>query len=125
MGIFKSLIKGSRSTQKKPTTTYKRNDEQDSLMVNNNLKGIELEKQGKIEEAIKLYEYNVQHRFDGNHPYDRLAIIYHKQEKYEDEIRVLKQAIDVFEHDLNPSRSDKSPKLARFKEKLQKVENKA
>ena len=63
-----------------------------------NLAGIELEKAGKIEEAILLYEKNVKERFDGNHPYDRLAIIYRRTMMIEDEIRTLEKAINVFEN---------------------------
>jgi len=61
-------------------------------MVNRNLKGIELEKKGNIEDAIKLYEKNVTDEFDGTHPYKRLAIIYRKKGQIEDEIRILKKA---------------------------------
>ena len=39
---------------------------------------MELEKEGKIDSAILLYEENVKESFEGNHPYDRLAVIYHK-----------------------------------------------
>jgi hypothetical protein len=45
-------------------------------IVDRNLKGIELEKHGKEEEAKLLYEANVADCFDGSHPYDRLRIIY-------------------------------------------------
>lgn len=86
-----------------------------------NLKALELEKQGDVDTAITLYEKNVSHRFDGNCPYDRLAIIYRKEKDYDNEIRVLETAIDVFTHDVPASRSDRSIKLTRFKERLTKV----
>lgn len=86
-----------------------------------NLKALELEKQGDVDTAITLYEKNVSHRFDGNCPYDRLAIIYRKKKDYDNEIRVLETAIDVFTHDVPASRSDRSIKLTRFKERLTKV----
>ena len=90
-------------------------------MVKNNLNGIELEKSGKIDDAIKLYEYNVEHRFDGSHPYNRLAIIYRKQKEYEKEIIVLKQAIDVFTNDVPHSRLDRNKKIEEFNKRLKKV----
>jgi len=67
------------------------------IMVDRNNKGIELEKKGDIENAIKLYEQNVDDKFFGTHPYDRLAIIYRKRKKFDDEIRILKRKISIFE----------------------------
>lgn len=92
-----------------------------SDMVDNNLRGIAFEKCGDISSAIKLYEYNIQHRFEGNHPYDRLAIIYRKQKQYDKEIFILESAIDVFTHDVPYSRPDRFKKLSNFKESLKKV----
>ena len=67
------------------------------IMVDRNNKGIELEKKGDIENAIKLYEQNVADEFFGTHPYDRLAIIYRKRKQFNDEIRILKRKISIFE----------------------------
>lgn len=89
-----------------------------------NLKGIEYEKSGNIEKAIEMYELNVKDNFDGNHPYDRLAILYHKQKKYDDEKRVLEHAIYVFENIVHYSRADRIPKLEKFKARLEKLNNK-
>ncbi|WP_416151140.1 hypothetical protein ACM26V_09295 [Salipaludibacillus sp. HK11] len=47
--------------------------------VDRNLKGKELEKEGKIDEAMSLYWENVNENFEGSHPYNRLAVIYRKQ----------------------------------------------
>ncbi|MGY5218249.1 hypothetical protein [Clostridium butyricum] len=44
--------------------------------VNRNLKDIEYEKCGEISKAIDLYEKNIAENFEGNHPYDRLVVIY-------------------------------------------------
>jgi len=66
-------------------------------MVDRNNKGIELEKKGDIENSIKLYEQNVADEFFGTHPYDRLAIIYRKRKQFDDEIRILKRKILIFE----------------------------
>lgn len=61
--------------------------------VNNNLVGMNLEKDGNVDAAVSLYEYNVTHRFEGSHPYKRLCIIYRKRKMYDDEIRVADKAI--------------------------------
>lgn len=47
--------------------------------VDRNQAGIQLEKNGSVNEAIKLYEANLEENFEGNHPYDRLAIIYRRK----------------------------------------------
>ena len=91
-------------------------------LIQNNLDGIAYEKAGNIDEAIKLYEYNVAHRFAGQHPYNRLAIIYRKQKKYDEEIRVLKTAIDVFTNDVSDERRDKLLNLEKFKARIEKAE---
>lgn len=61
--------------------------------VDNNLKGMQFEKDGEIDKAIELYEANVAAGFDGSHPYTRLAVIYRKRKDYDNEIRVLSKAI--------------------------------
>jgi len=90
--------------------------------VERNLQGKEFEKAGEIEKAIELYEKNVEEKFEGNHPYDRLAIIYRKRREYQEEIRVLNQAISVFEKEkIKSKRQDIDSKLIKFKERLAKV----
>lgn len=89
--------------------------------VERNLRGIQLEKEDKIEEAIELYEENIKENFDGNHPYDRLAVIYRKQRRIEDEIRVLEKAIWVFENVAYKERVDRLPKLEKFEKRLEEA----
>ena len=86
--------------------------------VSNNLSGADAEKAGNIEEAIRLYEQNVADRFDGSHPYKRLAIIYRQQKRYDDEVRVLNVAVDVFS---KLKRTDSDTKLQYFKDRLEKA----
>lgn len=91
-------------------------------MVDNNLKGKKLEKKGKVDEAINLYEINIKHDFEGNHPYDRLAIIYRRKKDYDNEIRVLNHAIKVFKNlSKSTKRGDVKPKLEKFKARLEKA----
>ncbi len=89
-----------------------------------NLRGRELERQGNITDAIKLYEINIANEFEGNFPYDRLRVIYSKQGRYGDVIRILKKAIDVFDTKVYPSRPDRLPKLGKFRRELEKAESK-
>jgi len=92
--------------------------------VNRNLKGIELEKEGKIDKAMKLYEKNIEEEFDGSHPYTRLAIIYSKKGLLDDEIRVLKKAVWVFDNVVYKERGDRSQMLDKFKKRLEKANKK-
>ncbi len=68
----------------------------EGIIVDRNLRGKELEKQGDIEGAIKLYEQNVADQVDTPHPYDRLAAICHRQKRQEAEIAILEKAIGLF-----------------------------
>lgn len=97
--------------------------EKQSIQVERNLNGQEKEKQGEIEFAIREYEKNINEGFEGNHPYDRLAIIYRKNKDYDNEIRVLNKGIEVFNELTKSSpRQDVKPKLEKFIKRLQKAE---
>ena len=89
--------------------------------VSRNLTGIKLEKEGKVDEAIALYEANVAEKFDGSHPYNRLAIIYRKRKQLTDEIRVLESAIWVFENVVYKKYANRIPKLQKFRARLKKA----
>jgi hypothetical protein len=89
--------------------------------VERNLKGIELEAQGLIDNAIECYEANVRDGFDGNHPYDRLGIIHRRRGEVNKELAVLQRAMSVFEGLQGSARSDVGPKLAAFRQRYQKV----
>jgi len=91
------------------------------IWYSRNMKGIELEKQGKIDEAIELYEQNIAENCDGSHPYMRLAILYRKKKSYDNEIRVLKKAIYVFENYAPKERGDSCPKLDKFRNRLERA----
>jgi len=87
-----------------------------------NALGQELEKEGFIENAIELYELNIKNGFDGNFPYDRLAVIYRKRKQHADEVRVLERAVKVFDKLTKTSpRQDVNPKLVKFKDRLSKA----
>lgn len=74
-----------------------------------NNKGIELEKQGKIVEAIAIYEENIKGDcYPAMHSFDRLLVLYRKSKDYENEKRVAEKALYLF--------SDN-----KYKERLQKI----
>ncbi|WP_195513369.1 3'-5' exonuclease [Turicibacter sanguinis] len=49
--------------------------------------------------AIKLYEQCINRKCDSNEPYDRLILLYRKKHQKENEISVLKLAINTFKSD--------------------------
>ncbi|WP_202081592.1 tetratricopeptide repeat protein [Caldalkalibacillus salinus] len=114
-------IKSNNESKKQNTPKKESNFD---TQVDRNLKGKELESQGKIDEAKELYLQNVNEGFEGNHPYDRLAIMFRKEKAYDKEIEVLEKAINVFEKKVNKQRADRQPKLDRFKKRLEDVKEK-
>lgn len=60
----------------------------ENTVVDRNMKGIKLEKNGHEDQAIALYEANISDRFDGSHPYNRLRILYKNCGDYANAIRV-------------------------------------
>lgn len=65
------------------------------VMVDRNNKGKELEKKGQIAKAIALYEANMGDYFIGTYPYDRLRILYTKDDRLADAIRVCDHFLQV------------------------------
>lgn len=63
-----------------------------------NNKGIAYEKSGNISQAIKTYEECIALGYDAPHAYDRLMILYRKAKDYNNEIRVIKRALETFEY---------------------------
>jgi len=121
---YEELLKDPNSSLKLIEKHGNQISKLENNLLNRNLKGRELEKEFKIDEAIELYEKNIKEEFDGNYPYERLSIIYSKKGLLEDEIRVLEKAVWVFENIVYKDRSDRLPKLDRFKKRLEKANKK-
>ena len=89
--------------------------------VGRNLLGMELEANGQIDSAVECYQANVREGFEGNYPYDRLAVIFRRRKDSTSEAAVLTRAIEVFASLQSRSRSDMAPKLEKFKRRLRHV----
>jgi len=87
-----------------------------------NLTGNELEKAGRVDEAIPLYEQNVKENFIGGHPYKRLAVIYRSRKQYDDEIRILLKATRKFSGDIEFSKRLEKTKALKAKAETEKNE---
>ena len=61
-----------------------------------NNRGITAEKEGRVDEAISIYEQSINTGYPARHAFMRLAIIYHKRKEYDNERRVLEEMQKVF-----------------------------
>lgn len=62
--------------------------------------GAAAEADGNTERAVELYENSIKKGIADPFPFDRLLIIYRKQKKYKDELRVIQRGIEVFNEQL-------------------------
>jgi hypothetical protein len=69
------------------------------IFLTKNMKGLEYENIGKYIEAMQLYEENIKNGFAGMLPYERLRIIYARNNRDKDVIRVCKSYIQNGYHD--------------------------
>jgi len=130
-GISSYLCKGKNQMRKyfrrvekiiKTVNRYDSNKNYESekfnttVQLNRNLKGIDLEKRGKHDAAMRQYELNVKENAFGTHPYDRLAVYYRKMNDYDNEIRVLKVAIQVYSKNMKQEQPRK-----RYEDRLKRA----
>ncbi len=88
--IYKSFLRTSHDHMEyeEMLAHYDIQNSIEDILVDRNVNGKQLEKDGRTEDAVELYEANVADCFDGSHPYDRLRIIYSKHGRYSEAIRV-------------------------------------
>lgn len=82
---------------------------------------INLEKMGRVEEAVEKYIEVIKLGFNGSYPFDRLNIYYRKQKDYDNEIANCEEAIKLFEDLKVLGRCDASEKLLKYKERLERA----
>lgn len=69
----------------------------DCCALNN--RGIAFEKNGKTDLAVIEYEKNIAAGYPAHHAFKRLMIIYRKAKDYDNELRVIQRALEVFPYD--------------------------
>ncbi len=89
-------------------------------LTERNNQGIDLEKKGKIEEAIFAYEVSINDAFFGTHPYNRLRIIYSKRQWYKDAIRVCKIYLALPDREHGQDKPHFRHHLEKLQKKLEK-----
>ena len=70
-------------------------DELEEKIFELNQRGMQAEAAGDVEKAVRCYEEIVGNGFRLPHSYMRLAIIYKKQKRWEDVVRVCDAALDA------------------------------
>jgi len=106
---YKELIENNKRLRELHRIQYERNKN-----------GMEAEKNGDLETAIRYFEENVADNFEGNCPYDRLIQIYTDLKKFDDAIRIATKAVAIYEGK-QKSPGEEEPKLTRFKKTLAKL----
>jgi tetratricopeptide (TPR) repeat protein len=86
------------------------------IMVLKSNEAHDLEKQGDTGDAISIYEFLVKHKYPHPGPYERLRVLYSKQKRYKDAIRVCKAFIKVHK---KVGYSDQAQKFAEWISKLE------
>ena len=85
-----------------------------------NVRALEYEAQGCLEDAIALYEQNVAEGFTADLPYGRLVAIYTKRGQPDEAVRVLERAVAVFEA-LPRRHPVRTPRLKVFRARLKEA----
>jgi tetratricopeptide (TPR) repeat protein len=62
--------------------------------------GASAEAEGNTERAVEMYESSIKKGIADPFPFDRLLVIYRKQKKFKDELRVILRGIEVFNKQL-------------------------
>jgi len=86
-----------------------------------NLSGLELEREGRLEEALALYRQNMDEAFEGDWPYGRLVATYEKRGELEAAAAVLERAIEVFGASKRRTPADRRATVNAFKGRLRLV----
>jgi tetratricopeptide (TPR) repeat protein len=76
--------------------------------INNLQLAEEEEQKGNIDKAIQYYEDAIKDERADELPYNRLMILYRKEKKYKDELRIISKGIKVFTAFYKKSTSDRS-----------------
>jgi hypothetical protein len=87
-----------------------------------NLEAFAAEQEGRIDDAVALYERNVAEGFPGDLPYGRLVAIYERRATFLEAERVLRRAIEVFQSSTRRTPADRRATLAVFRRRLNALE---
>jgi tetratricopeptide (TPR) repeat protein len=87
-----------------------------------NLEAYAAEQDGRLDDAIALYERNVAEGFAGDLPYGRLVAIYERAADLDAAERVLRRAVEVFAATTRRTPQDRRATLRVFQRRLKLLE---
>ena len=87
-----------------------------------NLDALALEGDGRIDEAVELYEQNIADGFEGDWPYGRLVAHYERTGRLKEAERILMRGIQVFAESKRRTPADRRSVLRAFKGRLKLVQ---
>jgi hypothetical protein len=87
-----------------------------------NLEAYAAEQDGRVEDAVALYERNAAEGFAGDLPYGRLVAIYERAADFDAAERVLRRAVEVFTATTRRTPQDRRATLRVFQRRLKLLE---
>lgn len=118
---------GDEYSEEEPFAVQNVEWELNKVMADRNVQGRNLEKTKETDKAIELYEANVIDWFKYPFPYERLCLIYSRQQRYSDAIRVCKtyiKILDAFINNNDPKQDDLKDIRESIINRFQKLEKK-
>jgi hypothetical protein len=89
-----------------------------------NLDGLTAEHDGRLDDAIALYERNIAEGFPADLPYGRLVAIYERRGAFDEAERVLLRAIEVLATSARRTPQDRRATVSVFKNRLKLLRKK-
>jgi hypothetical protein len=87
-----------------------------------NLEAMAAEHEGRVEDAIALYERNIAEAFPADLPYGRLVALYERRGALDDAERVLRRAIEVIGASARRTPAARRATVAVFRRRLRELE---
>jgi tetratricopeptide (TPR) repeat protein len=85
---------------------------------------MELERAGRVDEAVALYEQNIAEGFEGDWPYGRLVAHYERLGRIDEARRVLERGVEVFKASKRRTAEDRRGVLRAFNGRLRLLKKK-
>ena len=96
------------------------------VMMERNRQAAHHEKEGQVDRAIRLYEANLADGFEGMRPYERLRLIYTRQNRYQEAIHVCRAYLDCQAYLVLPERErgqSRGQSKETFRQHLQRLQD--
>ena len=94
------------------------------VMMERNRQATHHEKEGQVDRAIRLYEANLTDGFEGMRPYERLRLIYTRQNRYQEAIRICQAYLALPERECGQSRGqNRGQNKETFRQHLQRLQD--